>query len=200
MTITELKPVKKKLTLVYIDGEYAMKLDTEVLYEECVREGCVIDDERLRELLEKSDKKRAREKALWLLSQRDYSRKKLFEKLRSETSEDAAESVCDRMEEVGLLNDESYSRRLAHDLIYLKKLSPRGALYKLMEKGIERELAEEVLGEFDADPVEQLVELIERKYADKLDDEKLRRRTIAALQRLGYSWSDISAAISQFEE
>ena len=104
------------------------------------------------------------------------------------------------MEELGLVNDENYARRLAHDLIYLKKLSVRGAKYKLMEKGIDRELCEEILEEFDVDPVEQLVELIERKYADKLDDEKGRRRTVAALQRLGYSWGDIKSALAEFEE
>ena len=33
MIITDLKPVKKSLSLVYIDGEYAMKLDTATLAE-----------------------------------------------------------------------------------------------------------------------------------------------------------------------
>ncbi|MBQ1388845.1 MAG: regulatory protein RecX [Clostridia bacterium] len=200
MIITKLVPAKKKLTLVYIDGEYAMKLDTQILFEECVKVGSVVDDDRLHDLIEKSEYKRAKEKALWLLSQRDYSRKKLTEKLKAEASEDVCEKVCERMEEVGLLNDESYAKRLSHDLIHIKRLSTRGALYKLLEKGIDRELAEEVLSEFDTDPVEQLVEIIERKYSDKLADEKLRRRTVAALQRLGYSWSDIKAAIEKFEE
>lgn len=200
MIITKLVPAKKKLTLVYIDGEYAMKLDTQILFEECVKVGSVVDDDRLHDLIEKSEYKRAKEKALWLLSQRDYFRKKLTEKLKAEASEDVCEKVCERMEEVGLLNDESYAKRLSHDLIHIKRLSTRGALYKLLEKGIDRELAEEVLSEFDTDPVEQLVEIIERKYSDKLADEKLRRRTVAALQRLGYSWSDIKAAIEKFEE
>ena len=188
------------MTLVYIDGEFAMKLDTQVLIEECIKVGSEIDDESLRALIEKSEYKRAKEKALWLLSQRDYSYKKLFEKLKAEASESVAEKVCGRMEELGLVDDERYAKRMAHDLIYLKKLSQRSALYKLMEKGIDRELAEDVLCEFEVDPVEQLVELIERKYADKLDDEKMRRRTIAALQRLGYSWGDIKAAVEQFED
>ena len=77
-------------------------------------------------------------------------------------------------------------------------MSKRGALYKLTEKGIERELAQEILDEFDVDPVEQLTEFIERKYAGKLEDEKDRRRTVAALGRLGYSWSDIKEALDRF--
>ena len=200
MRVTDLKPVKKGLSLVYIDGEYAVKLDTVVLAENGIRTGYQLDDDQLRELIEKSEYKRAKEKALWLLSGKDYSRKQLEFKLRREASENTAEEVCSRMEELGLVNDENYARRLAHDLIYLKKMSPRGAKYKLMEKGIDRELCDEILEEFEVDPVEQIVEIIEKKYADKLDDEKGRRRAYAALQRLGYSSSDIMAALAEFEQ
>ncbi len=200
MTITEIKPTKKALSSVYIDGEYAMKLDTAVLCENCVKAGTVLSDEQLKELIEKSEYKRAKEKALWLLSCKDYSKKELTGKLRRESSEDTAREVCERMEELGLVNDETFARRYAHDLLYLKHMSARGAKYKLMEKGIDRDLCDEILDEFDTDPVEQIAELIEKKYADKLDDEKGRRRTVAALQRLGYGWSDIKSAMELFEE
>ncbi len=200
MTITALVPVKQALTLVYIDGEFALKLDTATLSENAVRVGSVLDNESLKELIEKSEYKRAKEKAFYLISGRDYSKKQLMDKIKRQSSEQTAEDVCERMEELGLINDENYARRLAHDLIYIKKLSVKGAKYKMIEKGIDRELCDEVLEEFEVDPVEQLVELIERKYADKLDDEKGRRRTVAALQRLGYGWSDIKSALAEFEE
>ena len=200
MRITDLKAVKKALSLVYIDGEYAVKLDTAVLAENGIRVGCEIDDEDLRELIEKSEYKRAKEKALWLLSGKDYSRKQLNDKLRREASEDTADEVCSRMEELGLISDEDYAKRLAHDLIYRKKMSLRGARYKLMEKGIDRELCDEILEEFDVDPVDQIVQIVEKKYADKLGDEKGRRRTYAALQRLGYCSGDIMEALAEFEQ
>lgn len=200
MTITDLKPARKKLTIVYIDGEYAMKLDTQVLEDNCIKVGTQLDDDRFHELVAESEYRRAKEKALWLLSGRDYAKGELETKLKKEASAETAAQVCERMEELGLINDENYARRLASDLLNIKKMSVRGAKYKLMEKGIDKDLAEEILDEFEVDPVEQIAELIERKYADKLSDEKLRRRTIAALQRLGYSWSDIKSAIEQFEE
>lgn len=200
MTITDIKPARKALSLVYIDGEYAMKLDTAALKENCIKVGTTLDDDELKALIEKSNYRRAKEKALWLISGRDYSKKELADKIKKDSSEETAQEVCDRMEELGLVNDESFARRYAHDLIYLKKLSKRAARYKLMEKGIDRELCDEILDEFEVDPVEQLVELIERKYSNKLDDEKDRRRTIAALQRLGYGWGDIKSALAEFDE
>ncbi len=200
MTVTDIRPARKKLCSVYIDGEYAMKLDAAVLEENCIKPGVRLDDERLHKLVKESEYRRSKERALWLLSGRDYSRSGLYDKLRREASDETTEEVIERMEELGLVDDESYARRLAHDLLYIKKLSKRGALYKLMEKGIDKGLAEEILDEFELDPVEQLVELIERKYKNKLEDEKDRRRTVAALQRLGYSWGDIRAALEEFEE
>ena len=199
MTITDIQPSRKGMSRVYIDGEFAVSLDTRALKENAVTVGMDIDDEELKELIDKCGYRRAKEKALWLLSGKDYSRRDLFDKLVKESDEDTAEEICTRMEELGLIDDEKYARRLAHDLFYLKKLSRRGVVYKLMEKGIDKELCEEIADEFDVDPVEQLVELIERKYADKLDDEKGRRRTIAALQRLGYGWGDIKSALDEFE-
>ena len=55
MIITEIKPVKKVLSLIYIDGEYAMKLDSVVLAENGIRVGCEVDEELLEELREKED-------------------------------------------------------------------------------------------------------------------------------------------------
>ena len=199
MTITDIQPARKGLSRLYIDGEYAVSLDTRALQENGVSVGMKIDDDDFRELIEKCEYRRAKEKALWHLSGKDYSRNQLFDKLRKDVSEDTAEAVCERMEELGLIDDEKYARHLAHDLFYLKNLSYRGVVYKLMEKGIDKDLCEEIADEFDIDPVEQLVELIEKKYADKLDDEKDRRRTIAALQRLGYNWGDIKSALAEFE-
>ena len=93
MRITDLKPAKKALTLVYIDGEYAMKLDTVTLAENGITVGYVLDDEELKELIEKSDYKRAKEKALWLISGRDYSKKQLMDKIKKDSSEEIAEEV-----------------------------------------------------------------------------------------------------------
>lgn len=50
----------------------------------------------------------------------------------------------------------------------------------------------------DIDPAEQLRDLLERKYARGLGDEKSRRRTVAALQRLGYRWEEIRRALEEY--
>jgi regulatory protein len=72
--------------------------------------------------------------------------------------------------------------------------------WELTRRGIERELAEQIAEENAPDPGQAIRRLLETKYARSLGDEKGRRRTVAALQRLGYRWEDIKGALREFEE
>ena len=55
-----------------------------------------------------------------------------------------------------------------------------------------------VLEEIEVDYRDNIRAVIEKKYRN-IQDEKIRRRAVAALQRLGYGWEDIKAAINDFE-
>ncbi len=200
MVITNIVPKRKKLSAVYIDGEFALKIDTETLISSPYSIGSEITDEQLKELLDESGEKRAKEKALWLLSTRDHSKRELETKIRKTSDSESAKKAVERMEELGLVDDEKFARRYAEELINVKHLSIRGAKYKLTEKGIDKELAEEILEELNPDPREHIEILIERKYKRYLNDEKGRRKTVAALQRMGYSWSDIKSVMSNYFE
>lgn len=197
MLITAIEPRRKGLSAVYIDGELAMKLDTQTLLERHIRPGSELTDEELRELIEQSDTRRAKEKALNLISFRDHSKKELTDKIKRTCSEQAAQAAADRMEELGLIDDEAYARRLAQELIYKKHLSHTAASYKLREKGVGRELTEQILSEYEVPAQEQIEALLQGKYANKIADDKSRRRTVAALQRMGYRWGDIKPVLEE---
>lgn len=66
-------------------------------------------------------------------------------------------------------------------------------------KGIDRELAEEIIEEIDFDPCDGIRAVIDRKYKN-INDEKIRRRAVAALQRLGYGWDDIKTVLREYTE
>ena len=105
----------------------------------------------------------------------------------------------EKMEELGLMNDEAYARQLAGTLLEKKGYGLRRARQELLQKGIDRELVEELLEELAPDPEEKLREIVERKYRNQLGDEKGYRRTVAALQRLGYGWEDIKTVLAEFQ-
>ena len=200
MLITDIVPKRKKLSAVYIDGEFALKLDTEMILSSPYTVGSEITDEQLKALIELSDEKRAKEKALRLISYRDHSRRELVTKICKTSNESSARKAVERMEELGLVDDEKFARRYAEQLINVKHLSVRAAEYKLAEKGIERELAGRILEELSPDPREHITILIEKKYITALSDEKGRRRAAQAMSRMGYSWGDISAVLSRYTE
>ena len=194
MLITAIEPRRKALSALFLDGEFVMNLDTQTLLENRFDVGREIDDEELQEIIELSNERRAKEKALWLISYRDHSKKELRDKIRRTCDDASAEKAVERMEELGLVNDENFARRYARKLIFEKKMSKRAALFELSRKGIDKETAEEILDEIDVDYREQIKDFLDKKYRD-LSDEKTKRRAVAALQRLGYGWDDIKAAM-----
>ncbi len=197
MLITAVEPRRKSLCALYIDGEFAMKLDAQTLLENRFDVGREIDDEDLHEVIRLSNERRAREKALRLISYRDHSKKELTDKIMRTCDHEAAEKAAERMEELGLINDESFARRYAESLIFEKNKSKTAARLELAQKGIDRELADEILDGIEVDPRGQIKLLIEKKYK-KIDDEKIRRRAVAALQRNGFRWDDIRAVLEEY--
>lgn len=194
MTITAVEPRRKQMCALFIDGEYVMNLDAQTLIENRFDVGREIDDDELKDIIEQSNFRRAKEKALWLISYRSHSQKELYDKLRRDYDEASAEKAVERMAELGLINDEEFARQYARKLIYGKKLSLRSALIELRRKGIDDVTAEEVLSELDYDAQAQIIDIINKKYKN-IEDEKIKRRAVAALQRKGYSWDDIKQAL-----
>ena len=200
MLITAVEPRKKMFSAVYIDGEFAFKLDTQVLIENHIRAGVEIDDEQLKEIVDLSDNRRAKNKALNLLAYKDRTKKELIDRISEQYSKESAVIATNRMEELGLVDDEKYARKMAQQLLEKKCMPKRAVKYKLIEKGIDRELIEDILCELEVEPKEQIQKLLETKYRNKLYDEQSRKKTTQALQRMGYSWYDIKPIIDEYIE
>lgn len=194
MTITAIEPRRRQMCALFIDGEYVMNLDAQTLIENRFDVGREIDDDELKEIIEKSNERRAKDKALWLISYRSHSKKELFDKLRRDFDEDSAQKAVDRMQELGLINDGEFAKAYARKLVYGKKMSLRAAELELHRKGIDNITAEQALSELEYDAQTQIIEFISKKYRN-IEDEKVRRRAVAALQRKGYGWDDIKQAI-----
>jgi len=194
MTITAIEPRRRQMCALFIDGEYVMNLDAQTLIENRFDVGREIDDDELGEIIEKSNERRAKDKALWLISYRSHSKKELFDKLRRDFDEGSAQKAVDRMQELGLINDGEFAKAYARKLVYGKKMSLRAAELELRRKGIDNITAEQVLSDLEYDAQTQIIEFISKKYRN-IEDEKVRRRAVAALQRKGYGWDDIKQAI-----
>ena len=199
MELTAAEPRRKGLTQLFLDGEAAVRVDTETFLRSGLKPGDLLTDEELHSLLQASDARRARETALYLLEHRSHSKRELTEKIaRTAASREAAEAAADHMEELGLLNDESFARDYARELFSRKKFGSRRVRMELSLKGIDSALIDELLAEYadEEAETENVLSVLQRRYGGWEEDEKIRRRAVAALQRLGYSYEQIRRAMS----
>lgn len=200
MLITAIEEKKKGMSAVYIDGEFAMKLDTFTLAHEGIKIGTEIDDDTLHELIRTSNLSRAKEKALYLLEYRSRSRKELVERITPLYGSEAAEAAADKMVQLGFVDDERFARDYAEELFTKKRFAPKRVEYELSRKGIDKEIIALVVEELTPDPEEQIRSLIETKYRNKIGDANSRRKTANAIAALGYSYYDINSVMSEYDE
>lgn len=204
MQITDVRRRRGRLYLLDLDGESAMTVDAATFDESPYRMGGTITDEELHALLEESRRRRAKEKALYLLSLRDHSRGELEQKLRRDAGKEVAAEVAGRMEEIGLVDDENYALRLARELLERRHFPLRRTEKELQARGIDREIAGEAVAqaaqELGTDDRQQALALVRKKYYNKLHDEDARRKTAAALARQGFGFDAVRYALDRAGE
>jgi len=199
--ILSVKEGKANKIHIYVDEEYRATVDSDYWYSERYRNLKEINEEELTELLDAVSFRRAYNKGLDFLSRRPYGTKELIKKLCEKGHEKhSAEKACERLTELGLLNDEEFARILANELLERKNYSIKRIKQELSFRGIEREIVENTLDALDNDPQSRIIIIVKKKYMNKLGDEKGRRRTVDALMRLGYSYSDIKSALNTITE
>ncbi len=186
---------------IYVDDEYRATVDSDYWYSEKYRNLKEINEEELTELLDAVSFRRAYNKGLDFLSRRPYGTKELIKKLCEKRHEKiSAEKACERLTELGLLNDEEFARILANDLLERKNYSIKRIKQELIFKGIDREIVENTVDLLDNEPEKRIILIIKKKYMNKIGDEKGRKRTIDALMRLGYSYSDIKHTLNTIND
>ena len=186
---------------IYVDEEYRATVDSDYWYSEKYRNYKEINDEELTELLDAVSIRRAYNKGLDLLFRRPHGTKELIKKLCEKGHEkESAEKACDRLLELGLLNDEEFAGILANELYERKGYGVKRIKQELAFRGIDREIAENAIESLDIDTQTRIILVIEKKYKGKINDEKGRKRAIDGLLRLGYSYSDIKSALNSIEE
>ena len=176
-----------------------LSLDAELCEMKHLKVGTVLSDEELVSLIEESHIKRAKSRAMWYVSQSDHSKKGLIKKLSAAFPDYAAIAAAERLEELGLINDQAFAERRLQRILEDKKVSLKMAKQMLVAEGLDRETVDLVAEGIEYSQNDALCELIERKYKDKLNTKKDADKMMSALLRKGYSYSDIKDALSVLE-
>lgn len=199
MVIQDLKPSKRVpgRWLAALEDGSILRLGEAQVADFALYAGMELTEEQAQALLAAAHRDGLKEKALELLSRKPLSRRELEQKLEQwDAGEEERLTICDRMEELGFLNDRVYAQRVVSHFsakgFGVKKL--RDELYR---RGVPRELWEEAL-EGAEDPAEAIDAFLARKLAGREADRKELKRAADALARRGYPWPDISAALRRY--
>lgn len=198
MTITQLQQTKKGRFSIFADGEFLFSVhkDTFLLRPE-LAVGKQVSVETLEEIRLEDEALSCKEKALTLLEYSSQSAGRLAEKLLRFYPRETVDSTIARLAELGLLDDLDYGRRLAADLIHLRGYSLGRVRQALYQRRLDKETIAQVMEELqDTDQIGPMVELVKKKYLQKLREPRGREKVAAALQRRGYQYDEIRDALA----
>ena len=134
------------------------------------------------------------EKALKLLSRKQYSRFEIKERLLRKYSEEEADKTVTKLEEIGLIDDEKYAKSIARSRLLYSHRGKQAIKIELIQKHISKDIIDEtVLALNKDDEYTSAKELLESRLGrwKDLDINKKKQRAISLLTSHGFSY-DIS--------
>lgn len=185
---------------IFIDSEYKLTVDAEYWYLSEFHLLKDIDEETFERMESEIEKRRAFKKAASLSSARLHSRYEIYQKLLRSFSKEASEYAAEKCEEIGLISDRDFAEAYASELQSRKGMGVSRIRLELRRKGVDPEIVQVVTDSLDRDEKQQIKDLIERKYARRLADEKGKKSAFNALVRLGYSYGDVKSAMEEYIE
>lgn len=198
MIIQDLKPSKHmagRWLVMLEDGSVLRVGENEVLQFSLYR-GRELTEEEGERLLSSARHSGLKEKALDLLTRKPMSRKELEQKLEQwEASWEELTEICDRLEELGFLDDGRYARQVVSHYA-ARGYGARKLRDELYRRGVPREFWDEALEQCE-DCSELLDAFLEKKLKGSRDPKEMKRAS-DALARRGYSWSEIREALNRY--
>ena len=140
-----------------------------------------------------------RERALRLLARREHSRAELAKKLKARAeTEDELDTLLDDLSRRKLLSDERYAESRAH--VLSKKFGAARIAHDLRTRGVDADLADQVLKAARVTEVERAREVWRRKFRGVPRTREERARQLRFLQSRGFSFEAIRAVVGRGDD
>lgn len=199
MVIQELKPsqrIKGRWLAVLEDGSI-LRIGENQVVDFALYTGKELSEEEAEALQGSAQRQQRKEKALELLARKPQSRWELEKKLAQwGAEEDEVQTVCDRMEQLGYLNDAEYAARVVRHYS-AKGFGPGKLRDELYRRGVPRDLWQEAMDQAE-DPAQSIDAFVAKKLAGKTADRQTLKKVSDALARRGYRWPDINDALRRY--
>jgi len=216
--ITSVEPQKKKPDRfnVFVDGKFALGLDAETLVKSGLKVGQEISEKEVEKLVLANETNKLLEKALRFLSFRPHSECEIRDHLRKRVSRsqsvkvsrraagaidatDTIDTVIGRLRHLGYVNDSEFARWWVEQRQTHK---PRGLQLirsELYQKGVSREIIDQVLPKDEESEIERALETARKKLRSykNLKPLEFKQKMSQYLVRRGFSWEVIKEMFDQ---
>ncbi|MBE5880824.1 MAG: regulatory protein RecX [Lachnospiraceae bacterium] len=202
MLITDIKEHNQSKYKVYVDHEFAFVLYKGELHKYGIKKDAVLSEEMYREIIEQVLLKRAKLRAMNLLTKRPYTEAKLREKLcEGMYPPSCTDKAIAYVKSFGYLDDRAY----AEDYIsyHMESQSRRVMERKLLQKGIDAKVIQECMAKLDDGQIsererEQIRALFEKKYKGQIPQEASEKaKMLQFFLRKGYAMSNVKHALAE---
>ena len=193
MIVTDIIFLDKKRDKVYIDDEFAFVLYKGELHLYSIEVGQELTPDKYHKITQEVLVKRAKLRAINLLTKKDYTEKGLRKKLaEGYYDEKQINSAIDYLKSYGYLDDIRYVKN--YFSVYISSQPKNKIIRKLLEKGIDKELIESLIEEIYEeekelsnlpDEMEMGRKLLAKKKYDLCANAKDRQKAFGYLLRNG---------------
>lgn len=190
--ITSIKAHKNHLFSIYIDDLFFMKVHEDVIVQQNLKKGDLIEEDNLKKIIDLQNYAKAKHLSLYYISSRMKTKKEVQNYLlKKEFNEKIIEDVITFLEKHEFVNDERFAKLWVESRINSKKNGLLKIKQELYQKGINNEIISYSIESFKNDDIqiENAIDLAKKKIKSYEKDDFLskKRKLYSFLCRKGYS-------------
>ncbi|HHU90404.1 MAG TPA: regulatory protein RecX [Clostridiaceae bacterium] len=203
MTITAVEKNKDKgMVKVFIDDNYSFSIPEQDYINNKLYKDTIISEEQLSVIRDKVLVRSARERAVRYLTYKDRSEYEILKKLvDAGYDESVAQNAVNELKTIGYLDDTRFAMKYLSERIRTKALSKKTLGYELKNKGLEKEIIERALSEFEINDYEVALREGKRKFGKyDINDKKIQQKVYRFLLHRGFSYEIADKVVRELKK
>ena len=201
ITKIEVQKKNKERVNLFLDDEYAFSLSMELVYKEGLKKNQEIDSKKLELLAEEESIIRCKNSALKTIERSYKTEKEVIEKLKEKGyGENAINISIEFLRQYNFINDTNYTKAYIKDK--LNSYGSQKIKYTLIQKGISKEIIEDILADADKDIERNTAINLAKKKLDVIrkkesDNYKISGKLYRYLMSRGYGYDIVNEVVKE---
>ena len=201
ITKIEIQKRNKERVNLFLDGEYAFSISTELVYKEGLKTKDEIDSDKLKIIADHESQIRCKNSALRIIEKSCKTEKEVRDKLILKGYEDnSINKSIEFLKEYNFINDSNYTKAFIRDK--LKSQGSQKIKYTLIQKGISKENIDEELSNLNKESEKSTAFNMAKKKFDIIkkkesDNYKISGKLYRYLISKGYEYDVTSEVVKE---